>query len=154
MQRYSFLSLENDTTAVQLFPAETARARRKHYQLLARSDEWTCWNGHSEEASWQTSLVANEEEWLSVDHSLISKTKLKTRTWTSTCALFSTSPLSKDFKHYSWGSICATCGYSQVPQDVITSQCTLSTEGAIGAAATVLWFIIAAGCSRMARQTT
>ena len=84
--------------------------------------------------------------------SIATWTKLKTRTWIFICALFLVITLAQGLQLLFLKSDLCNVWVFPGTQDVITSQCTLSTDGAIGVAATVLWFIIAAGCFQMARQ--
>lgn len=79
-------------------------------------------------------------------------TKLKSRTWLFICTLFLVVTLSQGLQFlFLKSDLCSVWFYKET-NDVITSQCTLSSDGVKGVAATVLWFIIAAGCSHMSQR--
>ncbi len=85
--------------------------------------------------------------------SIATWTKLKTRTRLFICALFLiVITLARLQLLFLKSNLCNVWLF-QGTEDMITSQCKLSTDGAIGVAATVLWFIIAAGCCHKARRS-
>lgn len=77
--------------------------------------------------------------------------KLKRRTWLCTCAWFLFVTLSQGLQFlFLKGEL---CNVWNVPgtMGTVVSQCTISRDGIIGITATIIWFITAVGCSRMAR---
>ncbi len=85
--------------------------------------------------------------------SIATWTKLKRRTWLIICALFLVITLSQGLQMLFLKSDLCNVWLFPGTGDVLTSQCKLSMDGAIGVAATVLWLIIAAGCCHMARRS-
>ncbi len=85
--------------------------------------------------------------------SIATWTKLKRQTWLIICALFLVITLSQGLQMLFLKRNLCNVWLFPGTKAMITSQCKLSTDGAIGVAAMVLWLIIAAGCCHIARRS-
>ena len=79
-------------------------------------------------------------------------TKLKTRTWVFTCSVFLLATLFQGLQFLFFKSdLCTEWEHPTDEGYTAVSDCSLATDGKLGVACTVLWFVVAVGCAQMAR---
>ena len=84
--------------------------------------------------------------------SMATCTKLKKRTWMLNCSVFLLAALFEGLQFIFVQSDICTTWMNPENGNLVTSECSLSTAGKLGVACTVLHFITAVGCARMARM--